>query len=406
MTDDGTPRAAPVRKRRVLFVSGFDPRGPRHYHQLWRDEAPKAARAFGAATRFDLGNRRRHGETVVEWTISGETPVDGVPVLTETRFDFLRWDDLAREFWPKPDWVFVGRTLRTLVRGIAIGYFRRVYGVRRLYVLTMVQPALLLIALMAGLMLAAGLAAAAGLALAGLALSLAPAGAPLGLLLMPAVLRRLDKGTVLWRGELSSYYGALIFNEAPQMQARMDAMAGLIAAAAAEGGVDELLVIGHSVGTTVAISALARARARRPEAFAGLPAVGFVTLGAMTPALAVEPRAAWFRAEVAALALDPAIAWLDAGAPYDAVCFDRVDPLTLSGHARPPGARISPLLMTPRFHALFDAEAYAALCRDRGQMHTQYLMATPKPGRCDFFALVAGPVALKDRFPEFEQYQG
>lgn len=386
----GKGQASPIRRRRVLFISGFDPRGPRHYHQLWREEAEKA----GSVT---LGPRRARGEAVVEWTMrAGEV---------ETRFDFLRWDDVARSLWPKPGWGFVRDMLRTVWRGLRIGYFRRVARVRPVYLLTILQPVALVLAAMLGLMaLAAGLAAWP-LALAGLSPLWAAALAPLGLLALPLVLRAMEKGTVLWRAELNRYIGDFIFGEDLLMQARIDRFAALITEAVAGGDEDEILVVGHSVGTVVAVAALGRALQSRPDAFAGRSGIGLVTLGAMTPALAVEPRADWFRAAVAAIALHPTINWLDCSAPYDVFSFERVDPLAAAGQGRAAGTRLNPVLVTPRYHTLYEPAAYRTLRRDPARMHTQYLLTTPKAGRCDFFALVVGAEALNHRFPEFDKRQ-
>lgn len=405
MTVAGTTgqRDRRIRRRRVLFVSGFDPRGARHYHELWRGEAPKAAASAAPGTSYGLGPRKSAGPQRVEWTITGKGAIDGGPIETEARFGFLRWDDVAREMWPRADWSFVIETLRTLIRGLRIGYFARIRAVKPVYLLTIMQPVAIVFAILLGLpAIACGLLAllVAVTPLPGFAVL---AGIPLGLLGLPRALAFVEKtGSVLWRGQLVNFYARQIYHEAASLDARMDQMAETIAAeaeaAAASGECDEFLVIGHSVGTTVAISAFGRALIRHRARFAGLPRIGFVTLGAMTPLLAAEPRCTWFRDEVAAIALDPEVRWIDACAGADVVCFPMVDPLLLSGRERPEGARVNPLLISPRFHTLYDAETYAGLKKDRAMMHTLYLMATQRQGKCDFFALCAGPLALADRF--------
>ncbi|PWR25035.1 hypothetical protein [Zavarzinia aquatilis] len=390
-----------IRRRRVLFVSGFDPRGARHYHELWRGEAPKAAASAGDRVEYGIGSRKSAGPHLVEWTMTGKAGIDGQTVETETRFGFLRWDDVAREMWPKADWSFVTETFRTVVWATWAGYFRRIYQVRPVYMLTILQPVAVLCLLLLGLPLIACALLAAIVAFSPLPGFAILAGIPLGLLGVPRALAFLGRtGSVLWRGQLVNFYFRQIHHKAAPLDARMDQMADLIADAAAKGDCDEFLVIGHSVGTTVAISALGRALMRRRADFAGLSRVGFVTLGAMTPLLAAEPRCGWFRDEVAAIGLDPAVTWVDACAGADVVCFPLVDPLTLAGHSRKEGDRVSPLLTSPQFHKLFDPDRYAPLKRDRGMMHTLYLMATQRQGRCDFFALCAGPLALADRFPD------
>ncbi|RJF87793.1 hypothetical protein D3874_12800 [Oleomonas cavernae] len=384
-----------------MFISGFDPRGPRHYYELWREEAPKAAATAGPGTAYHLGPPRRHGGQVFEWTLTGETRVGGETVATETRFEFLRWDDVVRRMWPRPDWSIVRSTATTLWWGVRYGYFRRIFKIRHWYLLNILEPVSTVLLILLGLPAAILLLLSLGLWAAEVEVLFALAGAPLGLFAFKPMLRWLQRtSSVLWRIQLSNFYAWQIAGQLPYLDAKLDALAARIADAAREGGVDELLVIGHSVGTTLAISALGRALARRPEDFAGVPRLAFATLGSMTPLLALEPRSAWFRDEIARIALDPAVTWVDITAAYDVACFPRIDPLELIGRERPPGAPVSPKLVSPRFHVLFGKEGYAALKQDRYQMHTQYLMATPRLGRCDFFAMVAGPLALAERFAD------
>lgn len=390
-----------IHRRRVLFVSGFDPRGARHYHELWRGEAPKAAASASKPVVYTVGPRKSAGPLLVEWTLTGKGLIDGREIETEARFGFLRWDDIARAMWPKAGWSFVAETAHTIARGLWIGYFRRVYRVRPVYLLTILQPVAILLLLLLGLPLLGCALLAAIVAVTPLPAPVILAGIPLGLLGLPRALAYCEKtGSVLWRGQINTIYARQIFGEAALLEARIDQMAELIADEAAKGDCDEFLVIGHSVGTSVAVSALGRALRRRRADFDALPRIGFITLGTMTPALAVEPRCAWLRDEIAAIALDPAVTWIDACAGADVFCFPMVDPLAVAGFERKDGERVSPLLTSPRFHKLFDAERYAPLKRDRAMMHTLYLMATQRQGWCDFFALCAGPLALADRFPE------
>ena len=106
MSRSSTPgRATPaaktrrVRRRRVLYVSGFDPRGASFYHRMLRDEAAKHATMAGEP--IDIGTRRTVSPIVQAWTVAGGSGSDAV----ETVYEFLRWDDIVREHWPR-------RTLR------------------------------------------------------------------------------------------------------------------------------------------------------------------------------------------------------------------------------------------------------------------------------------------------------
>jgi hypothetical protein len=82
-----------VKKRHVFYFSGFDPRGPAHYHTLYGDEAKLQAPLNGLD--LTLGKRRRSGKLANVWTIA----LAGGG--TETEYEFLRWDDIIRSHWPK-----------------------------------------------------------------------------------------------------------------------------------------------------------------------------------------------------------------------------------------------------------------------------------------------------------------
>ena len=78
-------------KRQVFYFSGFDPRGPSHYHTLYAEQAKLHAPLNGLD--LAIGKRRRVGKLANAWKITSDT--------TETEYEFLRWDDLIRNHWPK-----------------------------------------------------------------------------------------------------------------------------------------------------------------------------------------------------------------------------------------------------------------------------------------------------------------
>lgn len=91
---NGTAGHPPVKQRHVFYLSGFDPKGPAHYHRLYADEAAKAA-ALGGYT-VQVGKRRKLSEHAAGWSVEYRGPgtADSGPVHTE--FEFLRWDDIVR----------------------------------------------------------------------------------------------------------------------------------------------------------------------------------------------------------------------------------------------------------------------------------------------------------------------
>ena len=90
------PSVGGVKRRLVFYFSGFDPRGPSHYHTLYGEQSKLHASLNGL--NLEVGKRRRSGKLANAWTITsngGETVTD---------YEFLRWDDIIRARWPKNEW--------------------------------------------------------------------------------------------------------------------------------------------------------------------------------------------------------------------------------------------------------------------------------------------------------------
>ena len=99
---------AKVKRRHVVYISGFDPKGPSHYHNLYRSEAEKQGRVNGMT--LDVSARKRLSPTANGWQVKAS--VDGQEV--ETDYEFLRWDDIVRKYWPRNEL----HILRELVFGL------------------------------------------------------------------------------------------------------------------------------------------------------------------------------------------------------------------------------------------------------------------------------------------------
>jgi pimeloyl-ACP methyl ester carboxylesterase len=177
---------------------------------------------------------------------------------------------------------------------------------------------------------------------------------------------------------------------------RVDGLAAALDAHLRDPSVQEVLLVGFSVGSLLAVSAAARARGQDGPAAGKL---ALLTLGHCVPMLGLMPKAERFRAELARLAHAEGVTWLDFSSPTDWGSFALVDPvgLCLGEAAAPPGRR---RFASPRFHCLFSPAAYRRLRRNKRRMHLQYLMAGERAGDYDYFALTAGPLSLRARYDQ------
>jgi hypothetical protein len=178
----------------------------------------------------------------------------------------------------------------------------------------------------------------------------------------------------------------------PQLQRRMDTFAGRIQEKLRDPDVDEVLLVGFSVGTMLAVSVAARVQ--RGSTACDLARFNLLTLGHCIPLLGLIPEARAFRDELRRLGGEPEVRWNDYSSPTDWGSFALVEPISFC--VDPSIAINPPRMASPRFHTMFGAERYALLRRDKRRMHLQYLMAGEQPSQYDYFSLTAGPQRMRD----------
>ena len=195
--------------------------------------------------------------------------------------------------------------------------------------------------------------------------------------------------------------------QTPTLDARLDAHAKRLAALLTQGGVDEVLVVGHSSGAMMACIVWARALALLPPDHG--PSAGMqwslLTLGHCSQLLSEQPEAQTYRAELSRLAADTRLTWVDVTSPVDGCCMALVAP-TEFGVRHGPMPEPGPKLINPRFIQLFEPERYRILRRDKFRCHFQYILAGDRPGEWDYIAVSAGPLALAQRFRSVPGVQG
>lgn len=370
-----------VRRRLVLYLSGFDPRGARWYHALYRDEAAKQAAVSGH--EISVGPRRRLGEHVVGWRIAAR--IEGETI--ETDYRFLEWDDVVRRFWVREPlrlaWVTLTASWRALRQGVFAKTFRWSWPAG----VTATMPALLIVALV---LLTAGLAAAGWLLLdaAGLLVALLAGAA-----LFWFAHRVEQKFNLTWAGRILSFHEREAQSRTQLLDRRRDEFGAMLREALVAGEHDEILVVGHSYGAALAIAVAARGLS---AARSGGPRLSLLTLGQTVMWLAWLPEAEAMRAEIAAVATSDAIDWVDVSAPPDGACFALVDPFTAIGD-RDPG-RANPKLLNAKFHEIMPPALFEKAGRNWMRVHFQYLHAGVRPAEYDYFAITAGPKTLAGRF--------
>ena len=353
---------APFR-RRVHFISGFDPRGPVHYHRLYRDEAEKQSKLNGS--HLSIGARKRMGDGVHRWMVEGTWP-DGQAV---TDYRFMAWDDVIRKYWTAQKLPSLLGYLRDISHYVVCGAFVKLARTGKgpfyasLTPLAIAAPPLVLAALVA--IFAGPLSGLASLCLA--------------LLAIHGLMRKID---IVWLTNIYAFCCAWGRAPLPDLEARLDAMAALIAQGERDEPADEIILAGHSVGALLAMAVMARL-------LKGGTRIKLLTVGACVPMVGLMPGAVMFRRDLETLSGSPDLHWRDVASISDPLSFARVDPLAVCGINRRHPDRQSRKLVP--FVRMFSPEKYARMKPDKLRLHFQYLMAAEIAADYDYFRLTAGP---------------
>ncbi|SPD67952.1 conserved protein of unknown function (plasmid) [Cupriavidus taiwanensis] len=370
-----------VRRRKVYYVSGFDPRGATFYHRLYREESAKQAVHHGGSVA--VGSRSRLGEHVSAWNVDSKW--DGHSVSTE--YQFLHWDDLVRRHWEPSLPRLVWSTLASYARYIGCGAFGRLSKTFRGPFFSALYP-LVYLAVLVVLSLGLGIGASAALSAVGLHGWLAVAGGmAAGAVLFGGGVALANRLAVFWLLRIYRFVQAWGEREPEDVRQRIDAFADWIRRDLEASPCDEALVVGHSVGSIVGVSLAARlADALTPAQRRGLT---LVTLGQCIPLLSLMPSATAFRRDLQRLSAEREMQWLDMNARADSLCFSQANPLDISGIAGAAAGR--PTAQVVRPFRMFGKQEYARMKRSKQRLHFQYLMASAVPNEYDYFRMTAGP---------------
>ena len=399
-----SPTHAPVTRRRVFYIPGYDPIHPRRYRELYRKEGAEQAGLSG----YDLALSARKSDGRYGWQV--DVTIEGQAVHTE--FDVLVWSDIVRDSMERGIAGTYLQLIRTAWTYIASGALFRLMRLRKGPVIAALYPVgFLVVQLVLALALAFGLSSAIvwtwetlfrppdQLFSDGFVYVLY-GSIPVALLPGYALLRwfkaRDNKLFAYYLMHDYAYSAQSKGANPPELEARMTQFTDEIAAALTR-DVDEVLVVGHSSGAHLGVSILADLiRAGRvPE---NGPTLSFLTLGQVVPMVSFLKEAHRLRADLHYLSTREELAWVDVTAPGDGCAFALCDPVAVSGVA--PKDQRWPLILSAAFTQTLSPERWKALRWRFFRLHFQYLCAFDRPGDYDYFQITAGPQTLGHRYTD------
>ncbi|MGR3724389.1 alpha/beta hydrolase [Abyssibius alkaniclasticus] len=365
-----------IRRRAVFVLPGYDPAPPRRYREIYRSEAAKQGEITGQSIGLSPVSRPA---PFYGWQVSAQQAGRS----THSAHWILPWNDLVRSSMKAGIFGIYPLALRTGWTYLKGGALWALLRLRWQPMLAVFYP----LAVLMGQVLVATAGAALGWQLAGWA------GLALGLgasLAGAEYLRRQDSRTYIYY--LLHLYAFAARNMArpnPDLARRMNALADQVQAAL-DDGVDEVLVVGHSLGAQLATDLLGDML--RDGRLNGPGHVALLTLGQVIPMMSFLPAAQRLRRNLRAVAASRRIFWLDVSSQADGGCFALADAAAVSGVA-PQGAQ-NPLVISAAFADTVEgAETQRFFAR-----HFQYYRAFARPENYDYFAITAGPLPLAARY--------
>ena len=380
-----------VWRRRVYFISGFDPNGPRRCYFLYRDEARAQADISGYRIKTSRMTYEK-GAPVVRW--QAHMQEDGHK--SEADIHMLRWDDIARTWMRRSLPSTYLLMIRTLWFYLTTGSYAALSRISALSTSLGLYPVIMMI-------MYALTATGVGYGVYAAAASL---GAPimgglLGLIAAYVVMRltrRIDEATFVYYLLYDfAFTAAHSRGEAPEIDERINAFADRIATDWRAEDCDELLIIGHSSGSAHAAAVAARLVDAGIGGEGG-PKLSLLTLGQNIPMLSFLPGAQQMRDDLRTLGQTDAVEWIDISTPADAVSYSLTDPVSASGIVLEGAARKNPRVYSAAFWSTISAEMEAKLRRRYFRIHLQYLCAFDQPKHYDYFRITAGGLRLGQHF--------
>ncbi len=175
---------------------------------------------------------------------------------------------------------------------------------------------------------------------------------------------------------------------------RFDRFAAALVELARRNDCDEILVIGHSSGSFVAIDVVDRALQMAPDLGVAGPKLSLLTLGANVPVVVGGPGNARGREALTRLVLSLRLRWVEYTAHNDVMNFPWLDYVAAFEFDLGGRPALNPERRAAAFVEITDPERYRRMALAFYRLHFRFLMANDMKGAYDFYRFICGPMPL------------
>ncbi|RCS24057.1 alpha/beta hydrolase [Phyllobacterium salinisoli] len=177
----------------------------------------------------------------------------------------------------------------------------------------------------------------------------------------------------------------------PKLNERRQEFAAILAQKLRETNADEIVIVGHSLGTVPAVEAIAAVRRSHPELLERQP-VSLLSIGSCLLMLAFHPKAKSLREDIRLVMQDTPVLWAEFQALTDIIHFYGSDPaqaLAIAPTNKPVISRI-------RFKNVHSESRYKRAKGNFFKMHLLFLKGAQKRNAYDIGMFLHGPFTLRD----------
>jgi hypothetical protein len=182
-----------------------------------------------------------------------------------------------------------------------------------------------------------------------------------------------------------------IYGRNARILQRRQAFADHLVAKLRASDADEVVIIGHSLGTVPAIEAIADVWRSNPELLKRKP-VSLLAAGSCLLMIAFHPRATGLREDMRIVLQETPVLWAEFQTISDIVHFYKSDPAAAIGIT----PRKAPIIRRIRFKHIHSAKRYARAKQNFFKMHLLFLKGAQIRNPYDIGMFVQGPVAFRD----------
>ena len=370
-----------IRRRRVFFIEGYEPKGADGFHRMFRREWNRFRANWGVTGKVH-GVHFESGD-IASWDVETAGPNWHVT----TRYEFLRLEPQIRKNLAQSMWLQLARTIRWMAGDLATGSLWRVFRASwRMGVLLSYSQVLFLLWFAAAI--AGGFFAARTTGLTGLPAIAVGAAAALSIL---ALLRPVVGA--MFVNQLNNcwpYLREFARGKPTDFDRSVELLAERLVAAAKAGDADEILLVGHSAGAMLALATIKQALEMDPDLGIRRPSIAVITVGSIMPLFALHPAATKLRDTIEAIATEPTVLWADCQAREDFMNFSGFDPVAGVGVDAGP-LRCNPVIWQIPFQQMISVETFKRMRFNYWRKHYQYIMSNERRAAYDYYMFVCGP---------------